>query len=136
MILSADMQVRKYILKPEKDSFLLYFKQAQSKHALLAQIGSFCTHPDASFDFICRHALHYQACEPICCRAQQHLDSSRNGTDAVSSSGEASSSSESSLDSEDDAELVGYREALHNLEQQRDAVSGVFLLYVLHVLLG
>ncbi len=42
---------------------------------------------------------------------------------AEATSGDGVSSSGSSMEDEEDAELIGYQEALHNLEQQRDAVS-------------
>lgn len=81
-------------------------------------------------------------------RAQRHLDaSSSNGANAqatlhdspgnvsssssssssgtssgTSSNSSSSSSSSGSYESEDDADLIGYREALYNLEQQRDVI--------------
>lgn len=48
-----------------------------------------------------------------------HIGSSR----ASDSTGASSSSSQSSVDFEEDVELAGYQEALDNLKQQRDAVS-------------
>ena len=62
---------------------------------------------------------------------ETEFNTKSSGTGAEGCISDAASCSTLSIDAEEDAELVAYQEALHNLEQQRDAVSAAAMLALL-----